>query len=128
MEGSRGDKARFKGDTGRSAEIQADPGEIQKIRGRYSQIRGSLKRDIARSERDTVSEGVEGDPGWKIQRKEKKIDSRDRELHGRNRENRGRYMDVPRDARRTGRDSGDPQEVNRKGYSKRKPFDPKRFL
>jgi hypothetical protein len=128
MEGSRGDKARFKGDTRRSAEIQADPGEIQKIRGRYSQIRGSLKRDIARSERDTVSEGVEGDPGWKIQRKEKKIDSRDRELHGRNRENRGRYMDVPRDARRTGRDSGDPQEVNRKGYSKRKPFDPKRFL
>jgi hypothetical protein len=40
----------------------------------------------------------------------------------------GRYMDVPGDARRTGRDSGDPQEVNRKGYSKRKPFDPKRFL
>ncbi|KAH0809615.1 hypothetical protein GEV33_013177 [Tenebrio molitor] len=107
---SKWDTERFTGDTGRSAEIQAYPGEIQKIRGRYSQIRGSLKGDIARSERDTVSEGVEGDPGWKIQRKEKKIDSRDRELHGRYRENHGRYMDVPGDARRTGRDSGDPQE------------------
>jgi hypothetical protein len=41
-----GDIERFKEDTGRTAEIQGDPGEIQKIRGKYMNIQDARYREI----------------------------------------------------------------------------------